>query len=203
MRLYDYPLSGNGYKVRLLLSQLGTQYEYVTVDILAGAARTPEFLARNPLGKVPVLELDDGRTLPESNAILFWLAQGTPFWPTDAFEQATALKWLFFEQRSHLPTVGAARYWVKLHPSPLTDEQRSVVHDLQAKGRDALTVMEPHLAGHDFLAGGAYSIADISLYAYTHLAHEGGIDVEPFAAISAWLARVRAQPKYVGIERRP
>jgi glutathione S-transferase len=201
MKLYDYPPSGNGYKVRLLLAQLRTPYEYVPVDLFSGETRTPEFLAKNPLGKVPVLELDDGRTLPESNAILFWLARGTQFWPDDAFAQAEALHWLFFEQRTHLPAVGGARYWLKLHPAALTDEQRALVRDLQEKGRAALAIMEQRLADHDFLAGRDYSIADISLYAYTHLAHEGGIELEPFSAICAWLARVRTQPGHVGIER--
>jgi glutathione S-transferase len=201
MKLYDHPLSGNGYKVRLLLAQLGVPYEYVPVDLAAGEARTPGFLAKNPLGKVH--ELGDGRTLPESNAILFWLARDTRLWPDDAFDQAAALQWLFFEQRTFMPAVGGARYWLKLHPAALTDAEQAFARDLQRKGRIGLAVLEQRIANHDFLVGGAYSIADISLYAYAHLAHEGGIELEPFPAVRAWLARIRAQPGYVGIERRP
>lgn len=203
MKLHDNPLSGNGYKVRLLLAQLGIAYEYAPIDLFAGETRTPEFLAKNPLGKVPVLELDDGRTLPESNAILFWLARGTRFWPGDAFDQAIAVQWLCFEQRSHLPTVGATRYWLTLHRSPLSDEQRTLVREQQERGRVALGVMEQRLAHHDFLAGHGYSIADVSLYAYTHMADQGGIDLAPFPAIRSWLVRVRAQPGHIGIEQRP
>jgi glutathione S-transferase len=200
MRLFDYPLSGNGYKVRLLLAHLGRPYTYVPLDILKGETRTASFLEKNPNGRIPLVELDDGRYLAESNAILFWLSQNSPYWPENAFEQAQVLQWLFFEQYSHEPNIATARFWLanKKIESPFDSE---LLRQKQIQGRAALEVMERHLSKHQFFVGERYSIADIALYAYTHLANEGGFDLEPFGALRDWLARVRAQSKHVTIHQ--
>jgi glutathione S-transferase len=200
MRLFDYPLSGNGYKVRLLLAHLGLPYTYVPLDILKGETRTASFLEKNPNGRIPLVELDDGRYLAESNAILFWLSQNSPYWPENAFEQAQVLQWLFFEQYSHEPNIATARFWLanKKIESPFDSE---LLRQKQIQGRAALEVMERHLSKHQFFVGERYSIADIALYAYTHLANEGGFDLEPFGALRDWLARVRAQSKHVTIHQ--
>jgi glutathione S-transferase len=196
LRLYDYWESGNAYKVRLLLAQLGLPFERVELDILRGETRTPEFLAVNPNHRIPVLEWPDGRRLAESNAILFHLAEGTPFLPRDAFERAQALQWMFFEQYSHEPYVAVLRFW---HFSKQLDAHKDEVPAKLERGRHALSVMEQHLAAHDFFVGGRYSVADIALYAYTHVAHEGGFELAPCPALRAWLARVAAQPGHVRI----
>jgi glutathione S-transferase len=201
MRLFDYPMSGNGYKVRLLLAHLGRPYTYVPVDILKGETRTVSFLEKNPNGRIPVLELDDGRYLAESNAILYWLSQKSPYWPDNSFEQAQVFQWLFFEQYSHEPNIAAARFWLttkKLENTPFNSE---LLRQKQSQGRAALEVMERHLSKHDFFVGERYSIADIALYAYTHLANEGGFDLEPFEALRGWLARVRAQSGHITIHQ--
>ena len=201
LRLYDYLDSGNGYKVRLLLRLLDIPFERVELDIMKGETRTPEFLAKNPNGKVPTLEWDDGRTLAESNAILFHLAEGTPYIPADPWERAQALQWLFFEQYSHEPYIAVARAWLKL--TGLDQARRAALPEKQRLGYQALQVMEQHLAGRDFFVAAAYSIADIALYAYTHVADEGGFDLARFAAVRAWLDRVRARPGHVAITERP
>ena len=194
MRLYDYAASQNGYKVRLLLSQLGMSYETVWVDIFAGEAHTEDFLHKNPRGQVPVLEASPGVFLPESNAILCYLAQGTAYWPRTAMEMAQALRWMFFEQECHQPSIATLRHWTltgKLSRYPaLVDGKRRL-------GETVLSIMERHLAGQPFFAGGSYSVADICLYAYTHLAHEGGFVLERYPAVVQWLARVRAQPGHL------
>jgi glutathione S-transferase len=195
MRLYDYGDSGNGYKVRLLLAQLGRSYEYVEVDILAGESRSEEFLARNPNGRVPLLELDDGRFLAESNAILFYLAEGTRFLPEDALERARVLQWMFFEQYSHEPYVATSRFW--LRHTKLTPWRRERLAEKREGGEAALAVMERHLAERPFFGADRYSIADIALYAYTHVAPEGGISLDGLPAVRAWLARVAEQPGHV------
>ena len=200
LRLYDYLDSGNGYKVRLLLHQLNISFELVEIDIMAGETQTPEFLARNPIGKIPTLELEDGSHLPESNAILFYLAEGTPFLPDERLARAQALRWMFFEQYSHEPYIAVARFWLK-HLG-LDETRRVALTERQAKGRVALSVMERHLAAQSFFIGEAYSIADIALYAYTHVAHEGGFDLVEFPAVQAWLERVRGQPGHVEITTR-
>jgi len=197
LRLYDYLPSGNGYKVRLLLSQLALPYELVELDILQGETRTPEFLAKNPNGKIPVLELEDGATLSESNAILFYLAEATPFFPEDRLERARVLQWMCFEQYSHEPNIAVARFWLT-HGGP-TEEQRRQLPERQARGYAALDVMEQDLAQKAYFVAGRYGIADIALYAYTHVADEGGFDLARYPAIRAWLDRVRAQPRHVGI----
>jgi glutathione S-transferase len=202
LRLYDYLPSGNGYKVRLLLSHLEIPFELVELDIVKGETRTPEFLAKNPNGKIPVLETEDGRCLPESNAILWYLAEGTPFVPADRWGRAEALRWMFFEQYSHEPYVAVARFMLMHLDEELPPEQALLLAEKQERGYAALTVMERHLAAQAWFAGGAYSIADIALYAYTHVAAEGGFDLTPFGAIRGWLARVATQPGHVAITQR-
>ena len=193
MKLYDSAISGNSYKVRLLLSHLGRSCEIVPVDILRGESRTPEFLALNPNGRTPVLE-DDGFVLAESNAILAYLARGTPYLPDDRRAFALVFQWLFFEQYSHEPYIATSRFHL-LH-RPDTPERARLLADRRDGGFAALRVMEQHLAKHELFAGG-YSIADIALYAYTHVSHEGGFPLDDFPAIRAWLGRVQAQPGFV------
>jgi glutathione S-transferase len=201
LRLHDYLPSGNGYKVRLLLTQLGLPYQLVEYDIDRGETRTPEFLEKvNPNGRIPVLELEDGRTLPESNAILFYLADGTPFFPSERFLRAQAMQWMCFEQYSHEPNVATSRYWIT--HGLVTEERRPLLVQKQKLGRDALAVMEGHLAKHAFFAGERYSIADIALYAYTHVAPQGGFDLAPYPSLRSWLERVAAQPRHITITHR-
>jgi len=197
LRLHDFYESGNAYKVRLLLTQLGRPFECVPVDILSGESRTPEFLAKNPNGRVPLLEWPDGRCLAESNAILFHLAEGTPFLPDDAFERALVLQWMGFEQYSHEPYIAVVRHW---HFTNELDQHRDELPDRVKRGYDALDVMERRLSGNDYFVGGRYSAADIALYAYTHVAHEGGYELDRYPAIRAWLARVSGQRDHIGIE---
>lgn len=194
IRLHDYPPSGNCYKVRLLLAQLGIPYERVEWDTRAGETHTPEFLRINPAGKVPVLETEGGELLAESNAILFYLAEGTSLLPEGRFERAQVLRWMSFEGSIHQPSLAVARFLVKF--VEMTDEYRAMLRQKQKEGYVALELMEGHLEGKDFFVGDCYSIADIVLYAYTHVAHEGGFDLRPFPAIRGWLGRVPAQPKY-------
>ena len=201
IRLHDNLSSGNGYKVRLLLSQLGIPFERVEYDIDAGEARTPEFLQTvNPNGRVPVLELDDGTMLPESDAILFYLADGTPFLPDERLDRAQVLRWMFFEQYSHEPNVATPRFWIT-HNVEMTEERQLALGTKRELGYAAINVMEIHLSDNHFFVAGRYTIADIALYAYTHVADEGGFDLEGFPAVRAWLDRVAAQPGYVPITR--
>jgi glutathione S-transferase len=195
-RLYDNLPSGNGYKCRLLLAQLGIGYERVELDTYAGATRTPEFLAKNPNGRIPLLELDDGRRLAESDAILWYLADGTAYLPEDKFARAQVLQWMFFEQYSHEPYVAVVRSLVCYRPG---DPRHKTIDELRERGYAALRVMEQHLAGRAFFVADRYSIADIALYAYTHVAHEGGFDLGAFPSLRAWLARVAAQPRHIPI----
>ncbi|MBI3991685.1 MAG: glutathione S-transferase family protein [Candidatus Lambdaproteobacteria bacterium] len=201
LRLYDYLPSGNGYKVRLLLTQLGLPFQLIELDIMRGETRTPAYLCKNPNGRVPLLELEDGTLLPESNAILYYLARDTPYFPLSRLAQAQVLQWMCFEQYSHEPNIATARHWIQ-HVG-VTPEREAALAEKQRLGRAALAVMEGHLRGHTYFVGEAYSIADIALYAYTHVAHEGGFDLAPFGAIAAWLARVRAQPRHLAITARP
>jgi glutathione S-transferase len=197
MRLYDYLPSGNGYKVRLLLAQLAIPFELVQLDIVKGETRTPEFLAKNPNGRIPLLEVEPGKFLPESNAILFYLSEGTPFLPADRWERAQVLQWMCFEQYSHEPNIATVRFWV--HYTELTPERRAAIEQKRPLGYAALDVMERHLAQHRFFVGERYTIADIALYAYTHVADEGGFDLGRYPAVRAWLERVRAEPRHVPI----
>ena len=199
IRLYDYLPSGNGYKVRLLLTQLAIPFERIELDIIAGETRTPEFLAKFPNGRIPAVELDDGngKRLFESNAIITYLADGTPFLSADRFERAHTLQWLFFEQYSHEPYIASVRYLV-IHPD-VKDDRRQILDMMRRRGYDALAVMESHLKSHDWFVGARYSIADIALYAYTHVAGEGGFDLSGYAAIQTWLDRVKSQPRHIPI----
>ncbi|MGH9427979.1 MAG: glutathione S-transferase family protein, partial [Terriglobia bacterium] len=191
-RLYDFLPSGNGYKVRLLLTQLDIPFERIELDILKGETRTPEFLQKNPNGRIPTLEIAPGKFLAESNAILFALAEGTPFLPDDRWERAQVLQWMFFEQYSHEPNIATSRFW--LQHFELTEDRRKALDQKREPGYAALKVMEQHLTPQTFFVGERYSIADIALYAYTHVADEGGFDLNRFPAIRAWLERVRTQP---------
>ena len=197
LRLYDNLISGNGYKVRLLLTQLGLPFERVETDIFKGESRTPEFLARNPNGRIPTLRLEDGSYLAESNAILCYLAEDSQFWPAERRARAETLQWLFFEQYSHEPYIAVLRFWA--HLPELTAQQRAERPGRRERGEEALGVMEQHLEDRGFFVGERYGIADIALYAYTHVAEEGGFDLAPYPAIRAWLARVAAQPNHVAI----
>ncbi|MCH2090659.1 MAG: glutathione S-transferase family protein [Pseudoxanthomonas sp.] len=187
--------SGNCHKVRLLLEQLGRPYTWIEVDSAHGGTRTPEYLAKNPNGKVPMLERADGAILVESNAILCWLAEGSTYLPADAWQRAQALSWLFFEQYSHEPYIAVARFirgW-----TPLDSPRRADLPRLHERGMQALAVMEKHLAQAAWFTGPNYGVADIALFAYTHCAAEGGFDLAAFPHITDWLARVRAQPGFV------
>jgi glutathione S-transferase len=195
--LYDYLPSGNGYKVRLVLTQLGIPFERIETDIIKGATRSPEFLCKFPNGRVPAVELDDGRRLFESNAIISFFAEGTRLMPSGRFERAQALQWMFFEQYSHEPYIAATRYLV-IH-AQVQDERRALLSWMRKRGYDALGVMEAHLEQHDFFVAETYSVADIALYAYTHVAGEGGFDLTRFPAARRWLDRVRSQPKHIAI----
>jgi glutathione S-transferase len=195
LRLYDFFDSGNGYKARLALAQLGLPHEIIEIDIEKGESRTPEFLARNPNGRIPLLELENGTHLAESNAILCYLADGTRLMPDSGLDRALALQWLFFEQYNHEPNIATSRYW--LRHGHLTDARRPLFAQKRLAGYAALGVMEAHLASHDFFVAGRYSIADIALYAYTHVADQGGFDLSRFPAIMAWLDRVRGQDGHI------
>jgi glutathione S-transferase len=197
MRLWDNRSSGNAYKVRLLLHLLGMSFERTEMDIDRGATRTPEFLKLNPNGRVPVLEVENGVPLAESNAILWYLAEGTQFLPEERFERAQVLQWMFFEQYSHEPNIATPRYWIT--HGVLTPEREAMLPGKRKLGRDALAVMETHLAGKSFFVGGRFTVADIALYAYTHVAEEGGFDLAPYEAVRAWLGRVARQPGHVPI----
>jgi len=186
---------------RLLLAQLAMPYRYVELDIMKGESRTPQFLARNPNGNIPVLELEDGRCLPESDAILWYLAEGSCFIPDERFERAQVLRWLCFEQYSYEPYVATPRFFVR-HLPPDSPRHAELPQRL-ARGRAALTVMETHLSSREYFVGERYSIADIALYAYTHVAPDGGLALEPYPRVRAWLARVAAQPRHVGLLDQP
>lgn len=194
--------SANCYKVRLLLAHLGTPFDLRDVDIMRGDTRTPEFLAMNPRGRVPVLQVDGGTVLIESNAILMYLGEGTRFLPEDKLSRATMLQWLFFEQNSHHPSLGEARFWMALIPGG-RDLKRDLVDDWMEKGEEALSRMETQLARLPFVAGDRMTLADIALYANTHLAHEAEFDLTPFPAVRGWIDRVAAEPGHVGMDWRP
>jgi glutathione S-transferase len=197
IRLYDYLPSGNGYKVRLLLTQLAMPFERVELNIINGETRTPKFLAKFPNGRIPAVELDDGKLLFESNAIIMHFADGTPFLSADRFERAQALQWLFFEQYSHEPYIASVRYLV-IHPD-VQDDRRQILDQMRRRGYDALNVMESHLKTREWFVGARYSIADIALYAYTHVAGEGGFNLSGYPSIQTWLERVKSQPRHIPI----
>jgi glutathione S-transferase len=198
LRLYDYWESGNCFKVRLLLHQQEREFTCVPLDILQGDTKTSEYQAINPNQKVPLLVWPDGRRLAESNAILFALADGTPWLPEDSWERAQVLQWMFFEQYSHEPNIAVVRFW---HFSGTVDQHQQDLPGKMERGHHALQVMEAHLTGRQYFVGERYSIADIALYAYTHVAHEGKFDMSLYPAIQAWLGRVAAQERYIGLEQ--
>ena len=195
LTLYDYLPSGNGYKVRLLLAQLGVRFRLVEKDVMKGETRTSDFLAVNPNGRIPVLELEDGRRLSESDAILFYFAEGTRFLPEERFPRAEVLQWLFFEQYSHEPYIAVARFWTHFLGKAVDAEKIE-------RGYQALDVMERHLGTRRFFVAERYTIADVALYAYTHVAHEGGFDLAAYPNVRGWLGRVAAEPGHVAITHR-
>ena len=200
--LHQMHVSGNCYKVRLAARQAGVALELRDYGLHDGETRRPDFLAKNPNGRVPMLELDDGTCLPESGAILWYLGKGTPLVPEARREQAEVLQWMFFEQYSHEPYVAVARFWLAFAPPAELEKKRHLVPEWHAKGNAALGVMETHLRDHDWFAAGRYTIADIALYGYTHCAGDGGFDLGRYPAVQAWLARVAAQPGYITLEAR-
>lgn len=197
-KVYGMSISGNCYKVKLLLEQLGNPYQWQEVNALTGETRTPEFLAINPNGRVPTLQIEPGRFLPESNAILCYLADGTEFWPAERREKAETLQWMFFEQYSHEPYVAVARLVRKFLPED--HPRRAELPRLHERGYQALEVMEKHLADRRYFVGQRYSIADIALFAYTHVAADGGFDLGKYTAINTWMERVKSQPRFVPLE---
>lgn len=197
LTLYDYPPSGNCYKIRLLLHHLGVPFDRITVDTQSGQTRTPEFLEINPNGKVPVLRLPDGTTLTESNAVLWYLAESTPFVPDSRLGRARTLEWMFFEQYSHEPYIATLRNWISY--AGKRDEFADRIEEFRPRGYAALDIMERHLESRPYLAADAYSVADIALYAYTHVADEGEFDLSRYPAIRDWLGRVERQPGHVPI----
>lgn len=196
-KVYGDVISGNCYKVKLILELLGQPYQWVPVDILKGETQSEAFLALNPNGKIPVLELEDGNTLWESNAILNFLAEGSDLLPTEPRLRTQVLQWQFFEQYSHEPYVAVARFIKRYQGMPA--ERAEEYQVCLVRGYKALRVMEQQLSRTPYLVGDAYSIADIALYAYTHVAEEGGFDLSGFPAIQAWMARVAAHPRHVSI----
>lgn len=195
MKIYGDIQSGNCYKIKLLLSFLDQPHEWIHMDILAGETRTEEFLAKNSNGKIPVLELDDGRCLSESNAILNYLAAGSEYLPEDSYLLAKVQQWQFFEQYSHEPYIAVARFIAKYLGLP--EQRRAEYESKQAGGHKALAVMEAQLAKTPYLVGDSLTTADIALYAYTHVAHEGGFVLSPYPALCEWMARVQDHPGYV------
>lgn len=194
--LFDNADSGNGYKIRLLFALLDVKHTRVEIDTYAGESRTPAYLARNSNGKIPLVELDDGTHLAESGAILYQFAVGTAFWPSALRDQSEALQWMFFEQYSHEPYIAVLRSWSR--HGTMTDDRKAQWAWREAEGYRALGIMENHLQAHDWFAGDRASIADIALYAYTHVAGDGGFDLNRFPAIGAWIDRIEQLPGHIG-----
>lgn len=195
--VYGMSVSGNCHKVRQLLEHLGRPYRWIEVDSAHGETRTPQFLAKNPNGRVPIIEREDGSILPESNAILYWLAEGTPYLPDDPWQRAQALAWLFFEQYSHEPYIAVARF-IRGWTAP-GSPRRAELPRLHERGHQALVVMDRHLAANAWFTGDHYGVADIALFAYTDVAHHGGFDLAAYAAVRDWLARMRTTPGFVAM----
>jgi glutathione S-transferase len=198
LTLHEYSQSGNCYKIRLTAALLGVPLERREYDIQKGETRTAEFLAKvNPNGRIPVLQVGD-RFIPESNAACFYLADGSALMPDDRFDRADMLRWMFFEQYNHEPNVATLRFWLAfLGEERLTDLQRSLLPGKRQAGEAALRLMNEHLAGRDYFVAGRLGLADIALYAYTHVAEEGGFDLSAYPAVTAWLERVAAEPGYL------
>jgi glutathione S-transferase len=201
MTLYDYMDSGNGYKCRLVLAHLGIPFKLVLRDILKGETRTDEFLKKNPNGRIPCLELEDGSFLFESGAIVWYLAEGSRLAPEDRKARGETLQWMFFEQYSHEPFIAVARFWKHYLPKLSALQQMDLPNRMKG-GYAALDVMEKHLAKNQFFVGNSFGLADIALYAYTHVAHEGEFDLSKYANINAWMKRVAVQPGHVKIDHK-
>jgi len=198
LTIYGFSVSGNCHKLKLLLEQLGRAYRWIEIDSARGESRTPGFLAKNPNGRVPILELEDGRVLAESNAILHWLAEGSAFLPSDPWLRAQALGWMFFEQYSHEPYIAVARF-IRGWTPPDSPRRAAELPRCLERGHQALAVMERHLQSARWFTGPDYGIADIALFAYTDVAHHGGFDLTAYTEIREWLARVRATPRFVAM----
>ncbi|MEM9275171.1 MAG: glutathione S-transferase family protein [Cyanobacteria bacterium P01_F01_bin.143] len=194
-KLYNFPLSGNAYKVRLLLTQLQVPFELIEVNLLKRENRTEEFLQKNPNGKIPVLEINPNRFISESNAILYYLSQDTEYFPQEKYQQAQVMQWLSFEQYSHEPNIATLRFWIGVLKQ--TEKYQEQIAQKKPLGYAALNVMEQHLKDHDYFVADKYTIADIGLYAYTHVAEEGDFDLTKFPAILAWMQRIKAQPRHI------
>lgn len=201
LTLHDDPISGNGYKARLIMAFLDIPYEYVRYDVTKAETRTPEFLKINPNGRIPVLVLEDGSTLSESNAILHYLADGSIWLPTDRFARAEVLSWMFFEQYSHEPNVATLRFWN--HLDKISADQKTQIPAKRANGDAALALMDKHLEQNIWLVGGAPTIADIALFAYTHVAEEGGYKLSDYPAIQTWITCIQALPNFVTMDDWP
>ena len=199
MKLYDYLPSGNSYKVRLLLSYLEREYTHVPINILKAETQTTDFLAKNPAGQIPMLELDDGRTLAESNAIILYLGEGSSLIPADKFDRAKMYQWMFFEQYKHEPAIAVARY-IRHYAM---DSRADQLPNLMERGNAVLAIMDTHLSGRDWFAGDTRSLADIALYAYTHVADEGGFDLGNYPNIQSWLGRVTDHKRHILITDQP
>ena len=195
LNVYGDTMSGNCYKVKLLLELLNVSYDWVHIDIVKRESRTPDFLAKNPNGRIPVLEINPGVFLPESNAILHYLADSTDYLPQDKLCHARVLQWMFFEQYSHEPFIATSRYWIKFLKQE--EQYQEELEKKRGPGYAALDVMEQHLKFEPYFVGRHCTIADIALYAYTHVAHEGGFSLSNYLAIREWLKRVEAQSGYV------
>jgi glutathione S-transferase len=194
-KLYDFFPSGNGYKVRLLLTQLEIPFERIELNILKGETRTTEFLVKNPNGKIPLLEIAPDSFISESNAILYYLSRETEYFPQDKYQQALVMQWLFFEQYSHEPNIATPRFWItELQQG---DKYQKEIEQKRKLGYAALNVMEKHLKKKDFFVASRYTIADIALYAYTHVAEEGGFNLTQYDAIKSWFKRIESQPKHI------
>lgn len=196
-KVYGDSRSGNCYKIQMLCAELGVEYDWQEVDVMAGETRMPQFLVMNPNGKIPTLELPDGRFLSESNAILYFLADGSEFFAGDTYARAQILQWMNFEQYSHEPYIATSRFIIKYLGNP--PERKQSLEEKRSAGYKALDVMEQQLERHPFITGDDYNIADIALYAYTHVADEGGFGLAGYPAIRAWLERIEQRPKYVAM----
>lgn len=196
LTLHDNIESGNAYKARLLLSLLGKEYKCIQYDVVAGETRTDDYINNiNNNGRIPVLQFDDGKCLAESNAILYYVAQGTEYFPSDTWQQAKVMEWMCFEQYSHEPFVAVAKFILSMLPADTP--RRAEIPTLHEKGYAALQIMEDHLADNDYLVGESLTIADIALYAYTHKAHMGDFDMTRFPAINVWCETIEAKPNYL------
>lgn len=198
-RVFGMSASGNCYKVKLVLEQTNAPYQWQEVDILNNETHSAEFLAMNPCGKVPTLEIEAGRYLAESNAILYYLSRDTPLWPKDEFDRAKVLQWLFFEQYSHEPFIAVACF-IRRFLAP-DHARRAELPRLLERGYQALDIMEQHLCSRRWFVAETYSIADIALYAYTHIAETGGFELKAYPAIQSWMARIQQQPAYAAMTK--